>query len=71
MKKRKTKKILTPEEAICAKCIECSGGVKAEVEFCCILDCPLWPYRNGLDKKEMPMSSESKDIWDKDIDIEE
>ncbi len=32
--------------AIRAKCRECSGGNRAEVERCPIRDCPLWPYRD-------------------------
>ena len=71
MAKSKKKKILTPEQAIIAKCVECSGGVKPEVEFCCVLDCPLWPYRNGLSNKEMPMTAASKAIWDEDIEVED
>lgn len=68
---RKKRKILTPEQAIKAKCKECSCGQKAEVEFCPILDCPLWPYRNGVDKKEIPMDEESRNLWDSDIELEE
>jgi len=64
---KKKKKILTLSEALCAKCLECSGGVKSEVEFCCVLDCPLWPFRNG-GQKELPVK---KEVWDETIEIEE
>jgi hypothetical protein len=67
-RKNKRKKILTPEEAICAYCKQCSGGVQAEVEFCCVLDCHLWPYRNGIKNKELPVDHK---IWDEDIEIED
>ena len=29
------------------KCIDCSGGSKAEVRYCTVTGCPLWPYRMG------------------------
>lgn len=61
------KKHLTPLEAIQQHCINCSGGVKAEVEFCCVIDCPLWPYRNG-GKKEIPVET---NLWDEIIEIED
>ncbi len=67
MARKKKKRILTPEEAICAYCKQCSGGVQAEVEFCCVLDCELWPFRNG-GKKELPVK---KEVWDETIEIEE
>lgn len=39
----------TPESlltAIRAKCMDCSGNSRREVERCKLRDCPLWPYRN-------------------------
>lgn len=30
--------------AIFAKCYECCGGVRAEIENCDIKECPLWPH---------------------------
>lgn len=51
-----------------AKCLECSGGQKVEREFCPILGCSLWPYRNGIEQKELPVDHK---IWDEDIEIEE
>lgn len=67
----KVRKIKTPEEAIKAKCWECSNGNRLEVDECNILTCPLWPYRKGFDQKEFPMKKESKDLWETDIEIEE
>lgn len=32
--------------AIRAKCMECSGNSRREVERCRIKDCPLYPYRS-------------------------
>ncbi|MBR6569505.1 MAG: hypothetical protein IKK75_03530 [Clostridia bacterium] len=32
--------------AIRAKCMDCSGNSRREVERCKLRDCPLWPYRN-------------------------
>lgn len=31
--------------AIRAKCLDCCGGIRAEVRGCRIEQCPLWPYR--------------------------
>lgn len=30
-----------------ALCIPCKHGNVAEVRRCCIIDCPVWPYRMG------------------------
>jgi hypothetical protein len=45
-------KVLRPMKAIRAKCVECSGGNRAEVRQCEIEDCPLWPYRLGRRPKK-------------------
>lgn len=45
----------TPQElivAIHAKCLDCSGGMRKEVQRCNITDCPLWPYRRSEDEKK-------------------
>jgi hypothetical protein len=34
------------ERAIRAKCLECSGGVKAQAKACRVTDCPLWGLTN-------------------------
>lgn len=39
----------TPLGAIRAKCLECSGGDKQEVQACELRHCPLFPYRLGID----------------------
>lgn len=38
---------MTRKQAIRAKCIDCSGGSRAEVKRCESEECPLWPYRLG------------------------
>lgn len=40
--------------AIQKKCLECSGGVQAEVERCPLKSCPLHPYRMGDDQYSLP-----------------
>lgn len=36
--------------AIRKKCMDCSGGMRSEVQGCKIKDCPLHPYRrNAID----------------------
>ena len=42
---------LTRRQAIRAKCLDCSGGNRAEVRHCPSNDCPLWPYRLGAEQK--------------------
>jgi hypothetical protein len=29
------------------KCVDCSGGRRAEVARCPVVKCALWPYRSG------------------------
>jgi hypothetical protein len=41
------KKPKTPLQAIRAKCLDCSGGYVAEVEYCPIPDCPLYAFRSA------------------------
>lgn len=41
----------TRKQAIQAKCLDCSGGIKAEVRRCPATNCPLWPYRNGTEQR--------------------
>ena len=33
--------------AIRAKCLDCSGGMRAEVRDCRMKDCPLWLFRGA------------------------
>ena len=35
----------SPRQAIRAKCMDCSNWQRAEVRFCTVSDCALWPYR--------------------------
>lgn len=38
---------MTPVQAIRAKCLDCSGGNRAEVRLCPVSDCSLFPFRMG------------------------
>ncbi|MBD5584130.1 MAG: hypothetical protein HDQ88_03540 [Clostridia bacterium] len=42
-------------KAIRRKCLDCSGGVKAEVEKCPACHCPLYPYRQGNPQGSLPL----------------
>ena len=44
-------KSLTPLKAIREKCIECSGGNRAEVANCEQSDCSLYFYRKGTNPR--------------------
>jgi hypothetical protein len=35
-------------KAIKAKCLDCAADESLEVKFCVVFDCPLWPYRTGV-----------------------
>jgi hypothetical protein len=35
----------SPRMAIKAKCLDCSGHVRAEVASCAVVLCPLWQFR--------------------------
>jgi hypothetical protein len=34
-------------KAIKEKCLDCSGGSRAEVKHCLVTGCPLYPFRLG------------------------
>ena len=40
-------KAITPLRAIREKCLDCSCGNPYEVTNCTIVDCPLYPFRDG------------------------
>lgn len=42
----------TRKQAIKAKCLDCSGGIRAEVRRCPTTSCPLWPYRMGTEQRD-------------------
>ncbi len=44
-------------KAIRAKCIDCSGGSRAEADDCLVRRCPLYPFRTGSN----PWKSEPTD----------
>ena len=37
----------TPIKAIRKKCLDCSYWSPKEVRECTVMDCPIYPYRNG------------------------
>lgn len=39
----------TRKKAIKEKCLDCSGGIKAEIRRCPAQHCPLWPFRMGTE----------------------
>lgn len=46
------KKRTTRGQAIRLKCLDCCGGVGAEVRLCPATSCPLWVYRMGREEIE-------------------
>lgn len=41
------------KDAISEKCIDCVGTAQ-EAKQCVCIDCPLWPFRPGATKGEIP-----------------
>ena len=52
----------TPLKSIRSKCLECSGGVRKEVENCTVGECPLFYFRFGKNpfSKRKEMSEEQR-----------
>ena len=54
--------------AIRAKCMDCSGNSRREVERCGLKDCPLYPFRNvkaaGVKEDRQPEILGQIDIMD-------
>lgn len=42
----------TRKQAIKEKCLDCSGGIRAEVRKCTATGCPLWRFRMGAEIRE-------------------
>ena len=42
---------ITRSKAIRLKCLDCCGGYSAEVRRCPAVNCSLWRYRMGNEKK--------------------
>lgn len=45
---RQLEHVESPIKAIRAKCIDCSGKSAAESRKCVAINCPLWPFRMGV-----------------------
>ena len=60
----KTKKPLTPLQAIRKQCLECVGNCREDVRTCTGGDCPLWPYRFGTNpyRKDKALSEAEKKV---------
>ena len=41
------------QSAIRAKCLDCMGGSRKEVDRCQSKECPLWPYREAQARERM------------------
>lgn len=57
-----------PMKGIRRKCIDCSGGLAAEVDRCPAYACPLWPFRMGKNpfRKAKPAPQAQGDHGDDD-----
>ena len=50
------------KKAIREKCIDCCGGVRAEVRRWPATRCPLWPFRMGTEIKETGVDENTEDL---------
>ena len=49
-------------DAIQAKCLDCSGGNKAEVRDCLVKDCALYPFRSGSNPWRPQASEATREV---------
>ena len=49
-------------KAIRAKCLDCSGGSRAEVEDCLVRSCPLYPFRLGKNPWRPEASEATREV---------
>ena len=49
----------TRKQAIKAKCLDCSGGIRAEIRRCPVTNCPLWPFRMGTEQRSTGTDEEA------------
>lgn len=52
------------KKAVREKCIDCCGGVRAEVRKCPATKCPLWPFRMGAEIKGTGEDEATADLED-------
>jgi len=57
---KKIKKLMPLIKAIREKCLDCSANSSYEVKMCVCPDCPLYPYREGLNSHEAKFTRENK-----------
>ncbi len=49
----------TRKTAIKKKCLDCSGGIRAEIRRCPVTSCPLWPFRMGTEQRSTGTDEEA------------
>ncbi|MDH6235162.1 hypothetical protein M2281_005784 [Mesorhizobium soli] len=52
----------SPIKAIRAKCIDCSGANVAEARKCVTVNCPLWPFRMGVNPFHASSASAKREV---------
>ena len=48
-------------KAIRAKCLDCSGGIQAEVRDCLVRNCALYPFRMGSNPWRASVSDQQRE----------
>jgi hypothetical protein len=56
--------MITRDEAIRLRCLDCCGNSHKEVELCPAAKCPLWPYRQGAYQFPVRSYWETHRVWD-------
>lgn len=49
-----------PVKVIRQKCLYCTCGQIKEIELCPSVDCPLWPWRKGINPYRKPPSPRAR-----------
>jgi len=53
--------VMSPMEAIRAKCLDCCVGSAHEVRCCVAAACPSWPFRTGKNPWRAPASEAQRE----------
>ena len=54
-------------KAIREKCLDCSGGSRAEVKDCLVRSCPLFPFRMGRNPWRREASEATREVRRRNI----
>jgi hypothetical protein len=56
--------IVTRNQAIKLRCLDCCGNQRSEVVKCTAIKCSLWPYRIGSYQRPPQKEWKTRRVWD-------